>query len=204
MSWEDIELEDIGLDTTPVPSVPPVPEKPKILLYDDPEYVTIYCGSHKTGNGRMAKTAVGCMMYSGTPQAEAEAPQTVHTLVSQNSKYIGTGIPPKQASLVALTHGLQLARSSKLKKVAIYTDFVTPVEKYISSINYFSEDYETEFKRVLEIFDECKFINIPRKFNISIGVAIEELKREKLYGKQRSKQAADQRANDLAFKNRFK
>ena len=107
-------------------------------------------------------------------------------------------------SLTTLTYGLQLARSSKLKKVAIYTDFVTPVEKYISSINYFSEDYEKEFKRVLEIFDECKFINIPRKFNTSIGVAIEEMTKQKLYGKQRLKQATDKRANDLAFKNRFK
>ena len=95
MSWEDIVLDDIVLNDIVLDDIVlddivlDDVEKPKIEVYDDPEYVTIYCGFHKTGNGRMTKTTVGCMMYSVAPQAEGEysaAPQAEGEAVQCRSR----------------------------------------------------------------------------------------------------------------------
>jgi hypothetical protein len=212
MSWEDSEFDFesvLECDECPKPNFDDedetVKEKivkpktviikdPELIVCDDPEYATIYCSYETTGRGRTAKTVISSMLYNNQK-----------ILISQDSKYIGDGVSIKQIGMMSVVQGLNLARKKNFKKVVIYTDLIIPKEKYIDSIDWDSEEYEIEFKRVLKIFEEYNIINISRKLNtIVIRMSTELLDNLRLRGKQQSKLSAAKKANDLAFKNRFK
>jgi hypothetical protein len=165
---------------------------PEFNFCEDEGVATLYCSGLITGSGKYSKTIVSCIILNN-----------IGEIVETRSKYIGEGLNTKEVGIYSTTFGLENAKCKHYNKVHIYTDYTIPNTKEIKSFAYDSPKHQWDFNVTLRKFEEYKFIKIARKLNIvTVRLAEEEHKIQKLKSKERSKQIQSKKNNDMAFANR--